>query len=192
MADFWRPFYIDFIKRIRRAHPQAISLIHPAIFEMPPDLSEDIKVGRMALSAHFHDGLTMLGKRRHKFNANTVDLHRGHVEMVRAAKLGISAVRNIMRQQFGELKSDAHKVEGMAREHDDGGGYPTLIGELGSPWDMKKSKLFGILRGKDDPKDYTEPTKAMDELLNGCDGPNALSWNLCCYEPTNTHKLGDG
>lgn len=32
----------------------------------------------------------------------------------------------------------------------------------------------------------------MDELLQGCDGTNALSWTLWDYEPTNTHSLGDG
>ena len=45
------------------------SFINPPVFGSPPDLSVNTKQGRMALSAHFYDGLTLLGKRRHKFNA---------------------------------------------------------------------------------------------------------------------------
>lgn len=55
--------------RIRKAHPRGISFVNPPVFGSPPDLSEDVKNGRVALSPHFYDGLTMLGKRRHKFNA---------------------------------------------------------------------------------------------------------------------------
>lgn len=32
----------------------------------------------------------------------------------------------------------------------------------------------------------------MDELLQGCDGTNALSYTIWDYEPTNTHAQGDG
>ena len=54
--------YSSYLKRIRRAHPNAIAFLHPPIFEEPPDLSEEIKRGRAALSAHFYDGLTMLSE----------------------------------------------------------------------------------------------------------------------------------
>lgn len=32
----------------------------------------------------------------------------------------------------------------------------------------------------------------MDNILNGCDGVNALSYTIWCYEPYNTYKWGDG
>ncbi|ORX39856.1 glycoside hydrolase superfamily [Kockovaella imperatae] len=186
MTDFWKPWYIDFISRIRKSHPDAISFIHPAIFDRPPQLDNSITNGRLVVSSHFYDGLTMLSKRRPKFNADTVGMHRGQVGMLGAAKSGASALRGNLRNQFAELKSDALDV-GLL-----GARYPTLIGELGSPFDMKKSKWLGILRGKDSRKDYREPAKALDELLNGCDGDNALSWTLWDYEPTNSHEFGDG
>lgn len=56
--------YISFIARLRQSHREAISFVNPPIFSEPPDLSEDVKQGRLALSSHFYDGLTMLGKRR--------------------------------------------------------------------------------------------------------------------------------
>jgi hypothetical protein len=55
--------YISFIARVRQSHGDAISFVNPPIFSEPPDLSEDVKQGRLALSSHFYDGLTMLGKR---------------------------------------------------------------------------------------------------------------------------------
>jgi hypothetical protein len=61
--------YANLIQGIRAQHPQAISFINPPIFEEPPELSQELTGGRVALSAHFYDGLTMLGKRRHLFNA---------------------------------------------------------------------------------------------------------------------------
>ncbi|OCF45458.1 hypothetical protein I317_00705 [Kwoniella heveanensis CBS 569] len=191
IEDFWRAHYEAYIKRIRESHPNAISFVNPPIFEEPPDLSEDVKEGRVAMSPHFYDGLTMLGKRRHLFNADAVGLQRGLTNMLSAIKLGPKSIKSTMRHQLGELKSDARKDEGIAAEGE-GGNYPTLIGELGTPWDMKSTKLFGLAKGKADRKDYKEPAKAMDELLNACDGHNALSYTIWVYEPLSTHAHGDG
>jgi hypothetical protein len=154
--DFWRrrwsrrvgrilltlsAHYESYIKRIRQAHPSAISFINPPIFDSPPNLSEEIKQGRMALSSHFYDGLTLLGKRRHKFNAvsfykhklyplslinpkDAVGLQRGLRGMLSALKFGSKSIRTGMRTQFEELKSDAEKIEGIA-ENEEGTSYPS-------------------------------------------------------------------
>lgn len=85
--------FADMIKGIREHHPNAISFINPPIFKEPPQLSQELTLGRVALSAHFYDGLTMLGKReltycrcrecwkadvagRHLFNAVSIDFVR--------------------------------------------------------------------------------------------------------------------
>nr|XP_019013519.1 uncharacterized protein I206_01588 [Kwoniella pini CBS 10737]OCF52300.1 hypothetical protein I206_01588 [Kwoniella pini CBS 10737] len=188
---FWKPHYTKFIKRIRESHPNAISFVNPPVFEEPPDLSEEVKKGRMALSSHFYDGLTLLNKRRHVFNADAVGLQRGLTNMISAIRFGEKSVKSVMRGQLGELKSDANKSEGIAGENDDKN-YPTLIGEIGTPWDMKTTKLFGLAKGKADRKDYKEPAKAMDQVMNACDGHNALSYTLWVYEPLSTHAHGDG
>ncbi|WWD10145.1 hypothetical protein V865_008279 [Kwoniella europaea PYCC6329] len=191
IEEFWRVHYTKFIKRIRQSHPNAISFINPPVFEEPPDLSEDVKGGRIALSSHFYDGLTLLNKRRHVYNADAVGLQRGLTNILSAIKLGEKSIKSTLRGQLGELKSDAHKSEGMAG-HGEGGSYPTLIGEIGTPWDMKSTKLLGLAKGKADRKDYKEPAKAMDQVMNACDGHNALSYTLWVYEPLSTHKYGDG
>lgn len=44
-----------------------------------------------------------------------------------------------------------------------------IVGELGTPWDMKnENKLLGLAKGKLHEQDYEEPVKAMDQLLNSC------------------------
>ena len=112
--------------------------------------------------------------------------------MLGAVKVGPTGIRNGFKDQFAELKSDSAKQQGMA----DGAGsreeYPTLIGELGSPWDMKEAKWFGIAQGKVHQKDYSTPAKAMDDLLSGCDGTNALSYTIWSFDSCNSHQLGDG
>ena len=44
-----------------------------------------------------------------------------------------------------------------------------IVGELGTPWDMKsENRLLGLAKGKLHEEDYEEPAKAMDQLLNSC------------------------
>ncbi|WRT67127.1 uncharacterized protein IL334_004093 [Kwoniella shivajii] len=191
IRDFWRVHYTRFLERIRSSHPNAISFINPPVFEEPPDLSEDVKRGRIASSPHFYDGLTLLNKRRHVFNADAVGLQRGLTNILSALRFGSKSIRSTLRGQLGELKSDANKEEGMGNDVE-GGEYPTIIGEIGTPWDMKETRLLGLAKGKTDRKDYKEPAKAMDEVLNACDGHNALSYTLWVYEPLSSHNLGDG
>nr|XP_018263853.1 uncharacterized protein I303_03727 [Kwoniella dejecticola CBS 10117]OBR86011.1 hypothetical protein I303_03727 [Kwoniella dejecticola CBS 10117] len=191
IEEFWKPHYTKFIKRIRESHSNAISFVNPPVFEEPPDLSEEVKKGRMALSSHFYDGLTLLNKREHVFNADAVGLQRGLTNMISAIRFGEKSVKSVLRGQLGELKSDANKSDGIAGQDEDRN-YPTLIGEIGTPWDMKSTELFGLAKGKADRKDYKEPAKAMDQVMNACDGHNALSYTLWVYEPLSTHAHGDG
>ncbi|ORY33812.1 glycoside hydrolase superfamily [Naematelia encephala] len=190
--NFWKRQHASYVTRIRKAHPNGIAFINPPIFANPPDLSEQVKSGHMALSAHFYDGLTMLGKRRHRFNADAVGIQRKTKGFLSALKLGPSSIRDGLRDQFGELKSDSSKQDGIAADSAGKREYPTLIGELGTPFDMKKSGLLGLAKGSSQWGDYKEATRAMDDLLNGCDGDNALSYTLWVYEPLNSHSRGDG
>ncbi|KAL7423982.1 hypothetical protein Q5752_001567 [Cryptotrichosporon argae] len=188
---FWRPHYTDLLSTLRAAHPRAISFLNPPVFEQPPDLAEAVKRGRVALSAHFYDGLTLLAKRRHVFNADAVGLQRGLISLPRALKFGAPSIKSSMQHQLGELKGDASRSSGVAEQRE-GRQYPTIIGEIGVPFDMKKTGLLGLAQGKKHARDYEEPEKAMDQVLTGCDGENALSYTLWAYEPYNTHAHGDG
>lgn len=68
-SNFWVAHWAKYLKRIRESHPQAISFCNPPVFAKSPSLDPEIHQGRMCLSAHFYDGMTLLGKRRHLYNA---------------------------------------------------------------------------------------------------------------------------
>lgn len=125
MEHFWKRHYIQYIAGLRKHHPKAISFLNPPVFGSPPDLDEDVKQGRMALTPHFYDGLTMLGKRRHKFNADAVGLQRGNVGMLGAIKIGTSNINSGILSQFEELKGDARHKQGIAEDTSGKKEYPS-------------------------------------------------------------------
>jgi hypothetical protein len=120
-------------------------------------------------------------------NQDAVGLQRGLKSMSRALKFGSGAIQNGLRDQLRELKSDAVKEDGVA-EHRDVDKYPSeqrdpariesrqghgliglaIIGEIGTPFDMKDTKLLGLAKGKTSWGDYKQPAKAMDAVLNAC------------------------
>jgi hypothetical protein len=55
--------YIEYIHAIKQHQPEAIALINPPIFARPPNLTQEHIGDRAALSSHYYDGLTMMGKR---------------------------------------------------------------------------------------------------------------------------------
>ena len=102
--------------------------------------------------------------------------------MLGAIKLGEQSIKKSMREQLGELKSDASKHKSIA-----GGDasnaypstflpvslnteltYPAIIGEIGSPFDMKPTALLGMAQGKRHGfKDYVEPSKVSHFAQDG-------------------------
>jgi len=59
----WTGHYTGYLSQVRESHPNAIAFVNPPIFKEPANLPEELKRGRVALSSHYYDGLTMLGKR---------------------------------------------------------------------------------------------------------------------------------
>lgn len=132
--------YELYVNRIRQAQPNAISFLNPPVFGSPPRLSEDFKKGRLALSPHIYDGLTLLGKRRHKFNAvsraccgfdeatddqDAVGLQRGNISMLQAIKIGTTNIKKGLFHQLEELKSDSSKTSGIAENASGKKEYPS-------------------------------------------------------------------
>jgi hypothetical protein len=94
-----------------------------------------------------------------------------------AIKIGEQSIKKSMREQLGELKSDAIKHKSIAGG-DSSNAYPSklslkwlacqlirpaIIGEIGSPFDMKPTALLGMAQGKRHGfKDYVEPSKVSN------------------------------
>ncbi|VDB96887.1 unnamed protein product, partial [Peniophora sp. CBMAI 1063] len=180
ISSYWRPHWESYARRIRQSHPEAILFIAPPVFAQPPELDEGDLKGRAVYSTHYYDGLTLVSRKWNFFNADALGLLRGkYKHMLQAVVLGEPAIRRSLRSQLGILKSDAEII----------GGYPTMIGEIGIPYDMDDRAAYqdGKRRG-----DYRNQRRALDASLNACDGSNALSYSIWTYCPDNSHKWGDG
>lgn len=178
-AEYWRPHLNAYCHMIRQIHSEAILFVHPPVFEIPPNLKPNvlpILENRAVFSSHFYDGLTLITKHWNWFNADALGMLRGkYPSVVFCLKIGETAIRKCMRHQLGMLKQDG--LDKM-------GEFPTMMGEIGIPYDLDKRKAY-----KDG--DYGSQIKAMDASLNACDGENMLNYTLWTYCPSNSHQWGD-
>ncbi|KAK1220614.1 hypothetical protein PQX77_016563 [Marasmius sp. AFHP31] len=183
VADCWRPHWQLFSDRIRRAHPEAIMFIQPPVFALPPPIDEKHLKGRCAYSGHYYDGLTLITRHWNWFNADALGVLRGkYSSPLQAVKIGEGAIRKSLQEQLGMLKTDTDIV----------GPYPTLIGEIGTPFDMDDKRSYGWTDKGKYQGDYSRQERALDASLNAADGPNGLNYTIWTYCPDSCHDWGDG
>ena len=217
MVDHWKPHFIDYGTRIRQSHPLAILFVQPPVFVPPPPLPESILQGRCAYAPHFYDGLTLVTRHWNWFNADALGLIRGKYgygvgSTLRAVKIGESAIRKSLQEQLGYFKDDVGLISACAdddKDEEETGDdddesedsttphlnfkYPTLIGEIGTPYDMDSKKSYGYTDNGKYKYDYTSQTKSLDASMNACDGRNMLSWTIWGYVPDDhSWEWGDG
>jgi hypothetical protein len=182
VSDYWAPHWQRWARRIRNAHPESIHFVAPPVFAEPPPLPDEDLAGRCAYSAHYYDGLTLVSRHWNWFNADALGLLRGkYRSKFEALKIGESAIRRSLQSQLGILKDDAPIL----------GPYPTMIGEIGIPFDLDGRKAYGYTDKGRYKGDYSSQQKALDASLNAADGPNALNFTIWTYCPDNSHKWGD-
>ncbi|GJN88566.1 hypothetical protein Rhopal_001532-T1 [Rhodotorula paludigena] len=175
-ADYWLPHWKAWAPQVRSWHPEAIHFIHSPVFQIPPKIAGPEIQNRACHSSHFYDGLTLVTKHWNWFNADALGILRGkYRSVVFGVKVGEAAIRRCMRSQLGVIRQDCFDALGE---------FPTMMGEIGIPYDLDKKKSY-----KDG--NYSEQTRALDASLNACDGTNVLNYTTWCYCPDNSHEWGD-
>ncbi|KAF8898278.1 hypothetical protein CPB84DRAFT_1780793 [Gymnopilus junonius] len=126
--------------------------------------------GRCVYSPHYYDGLTLITRHWNWFNADALGLLRGkYGSTLGAVKLGEKAIRKSLWEQMGYLKEDVRMLGGSDSPSSIRGEYPTLIGEIGTPFDMDEKRSYGWTDGGKYKGDYSPQERALDASLQACD-----------------------
>lgn len=174
---------MSYASNIRKHHPDAVHFMNTTVFKALPELPESFLAGRACSSAHFYDGLTLMTKHWNWFNADALGILRGkYWSIVQGLRVGEANIRQCIQDQLGVLKEDTKSI----------GAYPTLIGEIGCPYDQDNRAAYGYVNGGKGKGDYSAQQRSWDASMNASDGPNSLSYTLWNYTPTNSHQWGDG
>lgn len=178
-GDFGREFYLPFAQRftarVRAACGRASTDVYPAVFlELPPHdlgvcsfpsiLPEEVPGA--VNGVHWYDNMTLYLGNFYKFVSMDVQTMR--------PKVGSGNVRKMFVSQLAEMKLQS--VEKL-------GGVPTLIGEVGIPFNLNQGKAYQT-------RDWSTQVEAMDTSMFALEA-NLLNFTLWCYCPSHTPELGD-
>ncbi len=174
--DYWLPHYRQYAALIRSTHREAIMFISARLRATPQvHLPRRPPTPRMSLGPLLrrphphHKALELVQCRRRRPPPRQIP------GVLFAIRVGNKAIRQCIRDQLGYLRQDC--LDGL-------GQYPSLIGEIGIPYDLdNKKSYFGDNKGRG-VGDYTAQTAALDASLNACDGKNLLSYTVWTYCPT--------
>ncbi|KAF9195938.1 hypothetical protein BGZ50_002967 [Haplosporangium sp. Z 11] len=179
------PFCRRFAQAVRTIHSAAIIFLEPPVNEIPPSLppphdDDDVAqfdiTSRVVYAPHWYDGLTLLNKKWNFFNIDYLGVKRGRYPNYAAAvKIGEKAIRECFRNQLASIKEEGQAAIGQ---------HPTLIGEIGIPYDMNNGKSYKS------NGNYKDQIKAMDANMYALES-NHLNFTLWNYCPDNSHKWGD-
>ncbi len=163
--DYLKPFLVRCAEEIRSADPEAMIFLEGA----PGGAHVDWGPGEPANvvhAAHWYDGLTLVTKDYRSYM--TVDL------VTRKLVLLPWKVRRSFIDQLACIKAGTQQKMG---------GMPTLVGEVGIPFDMRGKKAYRT-------GDFGLQVRAMDASLSALDH-NVLSYTLWNYTADNDNLHGD-
>ncbi|KAF8881269.1 hypothetical protein CPB84DRAFT_1751212 [Gymnopilus junonius] len=170
LSDYWKSHWLRYSARIKKSHEEAMIFVQPPVFAIPPKMTQEETGGRCVYSPHYYDGLTLITRHWNWFNADALGLLRGkYGSTLGAVKLGEKAIRKSLWEQMGYLKEDVRMLGGSDSPSSIRGEYPTLIGEIGTPFDMDEKRSYGWTDGGKYKGDYSPQERALDASLQACD-----------------------
>nr|MDQ2996264.1 cellulase family glycosylhydrolase [Chloroflexota bacterium] len=163
--DFFRPFANRFARAIREADPRALIFVEPVVGRAPPQWGPADALG-IVYAPHWYDLLVLFTKRFSPMLA--IDL------LARRLAIGPRRIRAAFARQVANLQREAR---------DRLGDVPTLIGELGIPFDLNGRRAFRT-------GDFTAQARAFDRSMCAIEDTlaHATIWN---YTSDNTNARGD-
>lgn len=164
-ADFLRPFISRYAQEMRSVHPGAIVFIEGVPGESLPGVAFE-RLENCVHAAHWYDGLTLFTKNYSPFV--TVDFASRNVV------IGPWRVRKSLASQLCRIKDQAGRGDN---------GSPTLIGEVGIPYDMGAKRAYRT-------GDFSMQVAAMDASMRALE-ENLLSFTIWNYTSDNSNARGD-
>ena len=162
--DYFRPFANSYAAAVRKIAPGALLFVEG----VPGDASlawtpQDAR--QIVHAAHWYDAMTLVTKRFLGWLSYDVSTKR--------VVLGRKRVRRLFREQVALIKEVSEKHMNSA---------PTLIGEVGVPFDMDKRAFW--------TGDFSRQERALDASLQALEA-NLVGYTLWNYNPDNTNARGD-
>lgn len=192
--DCYAPFLRRFLERTARKNPSSLSFFEPIPNEFLPPWpeKEGTRVGKQRYAVdtvmpagqqpqhavyapHFYDLNVLFSKHHSWMSVNVQGLSRG-MFVLAALYLGASGLRRNYRKQLRNIVRYGQRSLG--------GHVPTIIGEVGIPFDVNGGAAFRTGR-------YDKQRELMNALIAGMED-NHVAFTLWNYNPDNKVEYGDG
>jgi hypothetical protein len=163
--NYFKPFAAKYMKMVRSVDKDAMIFVET----VPISRSPEYKPGELTNSAyavHCYDDMVLVLKRFLPWI--------GYVSLTNTISFGAAKIRKVYADALNLLKNES--IERM-------GDIPTLIGEIGIPFDLNNRKAYKT-------GDFSDQEKALDRSLRALDDA-MLSYTLWNYTSDNTNARGD-
>ncbi len=163
--DYFRPFANRYATAIRSVQPEAIVFVEGVPNEHELSWTAE-DAPDVVHAAHWYDGVTLLTKTFRPWF--TVDIAS------RRVVLGVRRVRQTFARQIAAiLRASEERM----------GGVPTLVGEVGIPFDMQEKRAYRT-------GDFSAQVAALDATMAALEA-NLASFTLWNYTADNSNERGD-
>ena len=146
---YFMDFYRKFRDAIRTHHKNCILFCQPPVLELPPSIKGTTDDDpNMVYAPHCYDGITLITKNWNRYwNIDVLGVLQGRYSSPAfAVKIGETAIRNCLRDQFLAIKKEGEDYMGN---------HPCVLTEFGVPYDMNDKQAYNT-------GDYSSQSAAMD------------------------------